>query len=143
MFSTKLTRVAHRATCNASISTASSTAAQRTAASACIAARRPHQRRHSSSKASCPPENSPSGAKPAPATKASSGPEEKAPIAEPTSQQRTPKRISRTKRSPRAAAAEKVENRFAGLPSVPSTQHLEKNGKQTSNVDYAGILLTS
>ncbi|EME49764.1 hypothetical protein DOTSEDRAFT_164431 [Dothistroma septosporum NZE10] len=130
MFSTKLTRVATRATCAAPIPTAS-TAAQRT--SSCIAARRPHQRRHSSSKTSCPPENSPSGAKPAPATKASGGADGEAPIAEPTSQQRTPKRISRTKRSPRAAAVDKAENQFAGLPSVPSTQHMEKNDVYVSS----------
>jgi len=122
MISSKLTHLAHRASCVASISSpASSTAAataHRSTQCAAARARRPHQRRHSSSKASCPPENSASGGKPAPATK-----ETAAELSTPESTQKGTKRIPRTKRS-RPATAAKPEDQFAGLPAVPGTQHI-------------------
>lgn len=126
MFSTKLTHLAHRASCAAALSAPSSSTAAATAhrSTQCVAARarRPHQRRHSSSKASCPPENSPSGGKPAPATK-----EETAELSNPDSNQKGTKRIPRTKRS-RPTAAAKPEDQFAGLPAVPGTQHISYGG---------------
>ncbi|CZT22784.1 uncharacterized protein RCC_08490 [Ramularia collo-cygni] len=121
MISSKLTHLAHRTSCVASISSpASSTAAataHRSTQCAAVRARRPHQRRHSSSKASCPPENSATGGKPTPATK------ETAELSNPETTQKGNKRIPRTKRS-RPATAAKSEDQFAGLPAVPGTQHI-------------------
>lgn len=124
MFSNKLTRAAHRAT---SAALNSSTAASRS--TTCIAARRTHQRRHSSSKASCPPDSNPSGGKPAPATKASNVEEDKSHISSPTSQQRAGKRLSRPKRSRSVGSADKADDHFAGLPAVPRTEHLSYAGE--------------
>ncbi|KAI5369231.1 putative mitochondrial mRNA-processing protein COX24 [Septoria linicola] len=128
MFSKSLSRAANR-TCAAvagSSTSSSSTAAQRTAQS--LAARRqPHQRRHSSSKtsssSSCPPENAASDGKPAPAAKAVA--EEKGAIADPTSQQRGAKKVTRTKRSRPAGVPDQQEDQFAGLPAVPG-MHMQK-----------------
>lgn len=129
MFSTKLNHLAHRVSCVAALSAQSSSSATATAhrSTQCAAARarRPHQRRHSSSKASCPPENSASGGKPAPATK-----EPAAELSTPETSQKNTKRITRTKRS-RPAAVAKPEDQFAGLPAVPGTQH----------INYAGTIL--
>lgn len=128
MIPSKLTHLAHRATCVASLSSPATSTAAATAhrSTQCVAARarRPHQRRHSSSKASCPPENSASGGKPAPATK-----EAAAELSAPEPSQKGTKRIPRTKRS-RPATAAKPEDQFAGLPAVPGTQH----------INYAGMI---
>lgn len=132
MFSSKLTRVAHRAT---TISNATPSPAQRTA-SQCFATasqqRRPHQRRHSSSKASCPPDSS---NKPAPAAENStqaSGPE------------KTPKRTSRLKRTQveKTAKGKEEANQFAGLPTVPDTKNVGEKGKnlpEISNGTYTNL----
>lgn len=127
MFSSKLNHLAHRASCVAALSAQSSATVTATAtahrSTHCVAARarRPHQRRHSSSKASCPPENSASGGKPAPATK------EPAELDTAESNHKGTKRITRAKRA-RPAAAAKPEDQFAGLPAVPGTQHINYAG---------------
>jgi len=117
MFSSKLTRVANRAT---NITTANPAPAQWTA-SQCFATttqRRPHQRRQSSSKASCPPDSSNKAAKAAEnATQASEV-------------EKTPRRASRIKRAQvdKSAKGKEEANQFAGLPTVPDTRHVGEKG---------------
>ena len=124
MYSSKLTRVAHRAT-SAAANNSSATAHRSTS---CLATSRSHQRRHSSSKASCPPDSSASGSKPAPDAKAG---REKSPLDAPA-QQRGQKRVSsKTSKKARTSAAAKSEDQFAGLPAVPGTQHINERGKLT------------
>ncbi|CAK4030601.1 Hypothetical predicted protein [Lecanosticta acicola] len=129
MFSTKLSRVANRATC-AAAHNPSATAHRSTS---CLATRRSHQRRHSSSKASCPPDSSPSGGKPAPATEAASGKTE--PAGSQTSQRGQKRVSSKSSKKARtaAAAAAKSEDQFAGLPSVPGTQHIDERDLRISS----------
>lgn len=124
MFSTKVTRVAHRATC----ATANNSSATAHRSTSCLATRRSHQRRHSSSKTSCPPASSASGGKPAPAAKATG---EKSPLADPTTQQRGQKRVGNktSKKARTGTAAAKPEDQFAGLPAVPGTQHIDERGE--------------
>lgn len=124
MFSSKLTRAAHRAT---AITNASPSPAQRTA-SQCFATatqqRRPHQRRQSSSKASCPPDSS---SKPAPAAKAAESAET---TAHASAEEKTPKRTSRMKRTQveKSSKGKEEANQFAGLPAVPDTRHVGEKG---------------
>lgn len=126
MFSSKLTRAAHRAT---AITGASPSPAQRTA-SQCFATatqqRRPHQRRQSSSKASCPPDSS---NKPSPAAKAAESADNNAHA---SAAEKTPKRTSRMKRTQveKSAKGKEEANQFAGLPSVPDTRHVAEKGME-------------
>ena len=126
MFSTKLARATPRATAAISNST---TGAQQT--TRCLATRpTPHQRRQSSSKASCPPDNP---SKPAPAAKAIAGEEEpRSPVpAQKSAKGRSRggyRRVNATGESKKAAIAEPVDQ-FAGLPSVPTIQNLDIKGK--------------
>jgi hypothetical protein len=116
MFSSKLTRAAHRATTltNAAPAPAPWTASQCFATST---QRRPHQRRQSSSKASCPPDSS----KPAPAAENT---------AQASEAEKTPRRASRIKRTQveKSAKGKEEANQFAGLPTVPDTKHVGEKG---------------
>ena len=117
MFSSKLTRVANRAT---NITTATPAPAQWTA-SQCFATstqRRPHQRRQSSSKASCPPDSSNKAAKAAEN------------VSQPSEVEKTPRRASRVKRTQvdKSAKGKEEADQFAGLPAVPDTRHVGEKG---------------
>ncbi|KXT10434.1 hypothetical protein AC579_7877 [Pseudocercospora musae] len=129
MFSSKLARVANR-TCAAASSSSTCTAQL---ATQCLTARRQTlQRRHSSSKASsCPSDSNASGGKPAATAKgtAANGSNH---IAEPASQQKSGKRVSRPKRSRHNTDEHKVPDHFAGLPAVPGTQHIDEQDLRTS-----------
>lgn len=119
MFSSKLTRVANRAT---NITTATPAPAQWTA-SQCFATstqRRPHQRRQSSSKASCPPDSS---------NKAAKAPEN---VTQASEVEKTPRRASRVKRTQvdKSAKSKEEANQFAGLPAVPDTRHVGEKGME-------------
>lgn len=120
MFSSKLTRAAHRATTltNAAPAPAPWTASQCFATST---QRRPHQRRQSSSKASCPPDSS---SKPAPAAKAAEN------TAQAADAEKTPRRASRIKRTQveKSVKGKEEANQFAGLPTVPDTKHVGEKG---------------
>lgn len=125
MFSTKLSRAAHRAT-------SSPTAAAITTCSTACAGRPAHQRRPSSSKASCPPDNN--AAKAAPAAKADGAETSEAPVSGRREQKSSSKGRARggyrrvgQSSSDKQVAAEPVDQ-FAGLPSVPSTQGLDTKG---------------
>ena len=127
MFSTQLTRVAHRAT---TLATSPSPAAQRTTAQCFATAtqqRRPHQRRHSSSKTSCPPDSSSS--KPAPAAKTAESSENGN---QASGADKTSRRTSRLKRTQveKSAKGKEEANQFAGLPAVPDTRHVGEKGKK-------------
>lgn len=129
MFSTQLTRVAHRAT---TLATSPSPAAQRTAAQCFATAtqqRRPHQRRHSSSKTSCPPDSSSN--KPAPAAKTADSAENNNQASGP---EKTPRRTSRLKRTQveKSTKGKEEADQFAGLPAVPDTRNVGEKGKKTS-----------
>lgn len=118
MFSSKLTRVATRAN---HVTTAAPAPAQWTA-SQCFATttqRRPHQRRQSSSKASCPPDSS---SKPAPAAEETNTRASQA--------EKTPRRASRIKRTQvdKSAKSKEEANQFAGLPAVPDTKNVGEKG---------------
>jgi len=121
MFSSKLTRAAHRATTltNAAPAPAPWTASQCFATS--TTQRRPHQRRQSSSKANCPPDSS---SKPAPATKAAET------TAQASEAEKTPRRASRVKRTQveKSVKGKEEANQFAGLPTVPDTRHVGEKG---------------
>lgn len=121
MFSSKLTRAAHRATTltNAAPAPAPWTASQCFATST---QRRPHQRRQSSSKASCPPDSSSS--KPAPAAKAAEN------TAQASEAEKTPRRASRIKRTQveKSVKGKEEADQFAGLPTVPDTKHVGEKG---------------
>jgi len=128
MFSSKFARIAHRAPITATNLTNSSscTAAQRT--TPCLACGPTHQRRPSSSKASCPPDSS----KPAPAAKttAASQGASQSPASAPTQPQRGAKRVSRTKRFHNVPVKSKAPaNQWAGLPAVPALQHRTEKGE--------------
>jgi hypothetical protein len=128
MFSTKLTRVAHRTPPAAVLNTQSSTVTAHFSAP-CVADRRQHQRRHSSSKASYPPNNaagsgkSAAAAKDAPVTPATADPSSLSATSAPA----RPKRAYKARKL-RASSMSKVENHFAGLPSVESTKAWRYNG---------------
>ncbi|KAK4546919.1 hypothetical protein LTR36_001651 [Oleoguttula mirabilis] len=130
MFSTRLTRVTQRATTSAAaIPSPTSTAAHRT--TQCLAAKPGHQRRPSSSKASCPPDSD----KPAPAAKAAAASADLKPSQAPASASAPP--LRKTKRTTRlnrihASLGERMSrsreqvDHFAGLPSVPGIGHLHE-----------------
>lgn len=127
MFSAKLTRAAHRATCNTTPHSTCAAAVVSTSSTASHTARpTSHARRHSSSKASSwPPDNS--AGKPAPAAK--SGVERDQPVSPPRAAPRQGKgrgrgykRIAEVKKS-----AEPVDQ-FAGLPSVPVISGMRVEG---------------
>ncbi|KAK5136530.1 hypothetical protein LTR08_002874 [Meristemomyces frigidus] len=128
MFSTKLTRVANRAT---AASTATAIAAPTPTAAQCLAARATHQRRPSSSKASCPPDDS---SKSAPAAKA-------APAGEATQAPTAPRKTKRALRLGRlnASLGERMSksrehvDHFAALPAVPGLQHLTEKDAALSH----------
>ncbi|KXT02717.1 hypothetical protein AC578_5456 [Pseudocercospora eumusae] len=132
MFSSKLARVANR-TCAAATGASSSSTCTAHRATQCLTVRRQtHQRRHSSSKASsCPPDSNASGGKPA-ATAKGTAADGSNPIAEPASQQRSGKKVSRPKRSRHNTDEHKVPDHFAGLPAVPGTQHIDEQDLRTS-----------
>lgn len=119
MFSTKLTRVAtHRTTSTAAFSSQTTAGARGT-----------HQRRPSSSKASCPPDSS----KPGPAAKASTTAEP----AQPAQPAAPKKRSTKYKRfhsslSERLAKKHETVDHFAGLPAVPGVQHLQQSRESHS-----------
>ncbi len=137
MFSTKLSRAAHRATTShnaaAAITATSSTAS--------VSTRATHQRRPSSSKASCPPDNN--TAKPAPTAKADATEAQEAPGSGRTSPQKSSKgrarggyrRVGQASNgngnavNGKQVMSEPVDQ-FAGLPSVPSLQGLDAKGNQ-------------
>ncbi|KAK3691725.1 hypothetical protein LTR37_018453 [Vermiconidia calcicola] len=117
MFSTKIVRVAHRAT---------ATTQTPAAISACTSTRpSAHQRRHSSSKtSSCPPDNS--TGKPAPAAKADAGEQDgsKAAVSAPRSQQQRAtkgrsrggyKRVGQAADAKKPAAASEPVDQFAEI----------------------------
>jgi hypothetical protein len=136
MFSTKLSRAAHRAT-TSHTSAAAITATASTASTACACTRPAHQRRPSSSKASCPPDNN--TPKAAPAAKAESTEAQDAPVSGRPSQQKSNKGRARAgyRRVGHATNGNSSSNKqvatapidqFAGLPSVPSLQGLDAKG---------------
>lgn len=119
MFSSKLTlRAAQHAT-----NITHAAPAQRTAQQCFATAttqRRPHQRRQSSSKASCPPDST---NKPTAAAKAAENSTTQASAAE-----KTPRRASRMKRTQVEKGSKDKADQFAGLPSVPDTRHVVEKG---------------
>lgn len=152
MFSTKLTRVANRATSStASFSTQpSAAAAQRS--SQCIASRPTHQRRPSSSKASCPPDSSKPApaAKPAPTAKAAAATAqgEQSPAA--SAQPRRTKRAARLGRGLHTSLPQRVRggskdavvaDQWAALPAVPGLSHLTKRGTYTHAPSNTRVIL--
>ena len=136
MFSTKLTRAAHRATTSSTAAISNHTS---TTCISCLTTQRPnHQRRQSSSKTSCPPDNTSS--KPAPTAKASASEESEkvqaSSLEQQPSQSRSGKGRSRggykkvgqvDNASKKAVPAEPIDQ-FAGLPSVPSIQNVDARG---------------
>ena len=146
MFSTKLSRAAHRAT--TSHTAAAAITATSSTAYACT--RPTHQRRPSSSKASWRPDSSAPKAAPtskaAPTTKADSTEAQEAPVSEEPPQQKSNKGKARggyrragqasngNAASSKEVAVEPVDQ-FAGLPSVPSLQGLDAKGKLEDGVD--------
>lgn len=122
MFTTKLSRATPRATAALSQTTnsACSTAQQ---ATRCLATRPSHQRRHSSSKASTPPDSTASG-KPAPAAKSKG--DAAAPVPAKSDGAHQKKRTSYRRAGGLTTGKRKEEvDQFAGLPSVPSLQGME------------------
>lgn len=148
MFSTKLSRAAHRAAVSQQSPTA--IAAISTSTTHCTARPTPHQRRHSSSKTSSwPPDNNTS--KPAPATKASRAGEEQEQSPSPVSAPKTPSKGSKGrakggyKRVGQPVEVKKSAepvDQFAGLPSVPTTQGLDIAGMlgRINNLDELSVL---
>lgn len=135
MFTSKLSRVAHRATAT-TLAPANVSALSTAPCLASTAQRKPHHRRHSSSKVSGPPE---SGSKPAPAAKAPAE-ERRVQATEPQKENEkpAPRRLSRPKRSTernpqkqKAATAESEaqDQTYAGLPVVPDVRHIVDKGK--------------
>ena len=127
MFSSTFARAAHRAPpvpVAAVSSTSSATAAHRS--SQCLANRPTHQRRPSSSKASCPPDSS----KPAPAAKAAASDNAtQSSASAPSQPPRSIKRIGRNKRFHGLPLKSKAPtNQWEGLPAVPGVQHLKEKG---------------
>ncbi|KAK4556943.1 hypothetical protein LTR86_005924 [Recurvomyces mirabilis] len=142
MFSTKLTRAAHRAISNTHTHTPSPTPSALSSASTCTAVHRPttsrpsHQRRPSSSKASCPPDSS----KPAPAAKGAAAVTATSAEESQAQSQATPKNVRKSRKGaygPRTSKVAEVlmlgreserqgqaADQFAGLPAVPGVQHL-------------------
>ncbi|KAK3673477.1 hypothetical protein LTR78_006711 [Recurvomyces mirabilis] len=140
MFSTKLTRAAHRAIVNTH--TPSPTPSALSSASTCTTVHRPttsrpsHQRRPSSSKASCPPDSS----KPTPAAKGAAAVTATSAEESQAQSQATPKNVRKSKRGaygPRTSKVAEVlmpgrereregqtADQFARLPAVPGVQHL-------------------
>ena len=134
MFSTKITRAAHRAI----TTTPSPAPSALSSASTCTAvhptASRPsHQRRPSSSKASCPPDSS----KPAPAAKGAAVTATSAEESRATAP--SPKNVRKSRKGAYGARTSKVAevltperpgqaDQFAGLPAVPGVQHLGEKG---------------
>lgn len=138
MFSTKLSRLAQRATPRAPPPPAFVLANPSKTSTVC---QRPaHQRRPSSSKASCPPDSNSSSGKPAPAANATAEGDEPAtqPAAASRKAKKAGKSFGRQHQQPHSVAAERisgkgrnataVEDRYAALPRVPDVQHMSKNG---------------
>ena len=130
MFTTKLGRVAHRAT---TASPATSTPLLTTAYTA--ATRPSHTRRHSSSKASIPPNNG----KPAPDADAktqdpASAEGSREPLVAPAA--RKGRRNSRASRHVSTVTTQANKTEFAQLPSVPDVQHLNGQGTASMGRDH-------
>lgn len=142
MFSTKLSRAAHRATTHHTAAAAISA----TSSTACASSRPGHQRRPSSSKASCPPDNS--APKAAPAAKADGAEAQEAPVSQPAKSSKGRsrggyRRVGQASSSNTASmkSAEPVDQ-FAGLPSVPNLQGMDAKG-EISGTDKAYIRKTN
>ncbi|KXL51096.1 hypothetical protein M433DRAFT_50951, partial [Acidomyces richmondensis BFW] len=117
MFSTKLSRLAQRATPRAPPPPAFVLANPSKTSTVC---QRPaHQRRPSSSKASCPPDSNSSSGKPAPAANATAEGDE--PATQPAAA------VAAERISGKGRNATAVEDRYAALPRVPDVQHMSKN----------------